>query len=207
MYETPDTKSVILNVAEELFANDGLDRVSVRDITDAAKVHLGAVNYHFGSKDGLIAAVFERRVSPLNQERIAALDAAERASAGGIPSIEAILEAFIRPALSCCHGSSTSGTPFAKLFGRSLAESRPELEALLSQQFAPVIARFESAFLKALPHLSRTEVFWRLKFTFGAFQHWLLTRDKFMPEWVEKGDSESQMKRLVGFAAAGFRGH
>src|SRR6266478_9681248 len=94
-----DTRSRILDVAEELFGEQGLDRVSIRDITKKAKVNLAAINYHFGGKEDLIAAVFERRVVPVNEARLAALDLVEKSAGKGILELEAILEAFIRPAL------------------------------------------------------------------------------------------------------------
>ena len=51
----------ILDAAEMLFAEDGLHGVSMRQIAVAAKVPIGLIGYHFGSKDGLYRAVFERR--------------------------------------------------------------------------------------------------------------------------------------------------
>jgi hypothetical protein len=57
---------------------------------------------------------------------------------------------------------------------------------------------------KALPHLSRADIFWRMKFTFGALHHLLLTKDKRVPAWAEV-DAKVQMKKLVSFATAGFR--
>src|SRR5882762_4243581 len=96
MTQKTDTRSRILDVAEELFGEQGLDRVSIRDITRMAKVNLAAINYHFGSKEDLIAAVFERRVVPVNEARLAALDAVQ-GSGRRKPNLEYILEAFIRP--------------------------------------------------------------------------------------------------------------
>src|SRR3954447_25442612 len=93
------TRSRILDVAEDLFAERGLDRVSIRDITRKAKVNLAAINYHFGSKDDLIVAVFERRVVPVNEARLASLDVVEKAAGKRSPKLENILEAFIRPAI------------------------------------------------------------------------------------------------------------
>src|SRR5205823_12513440 len=113
-----DTTSRILDVAEELFGEQGLDRVSIRDITRKAKVHLSAINYHFGSKEDLIAAVFESRVVPVNDARLAALDLAEKSAGKRIPGLEAILEAFIRPALQASLKAPKGGTAFSKLFGR-----------------------------------------------------------------------------------------
>jgi AcrR family transcriptional regulator len=205
MTDSADTKSRILDVAEELFGEHGLDRVSVRDITDKAKVNLAASNYHFGSKEDLIAAVFERRVVPVNQARLAALDEAEKKAGKKGVKLEAILEAFIRPALQCAQKAPKGGSAFSKLFGRCLSEPSPEVETLLKKQFEPLAERMDAALMRALPKLSRTEIFWRMKFTYGALHHWLLTRDKFLPGWLEKTDIETQTQKLISFAAAGFR--
>ena len=50
----------LLAVAGDLFARAGFDAVSVRDIITRAKANLGAVTYHFGSKEALFHAVIER---------------------------------------------------------------------------------------------------------------------------------------------------
>ncbi len=201
----PDTRSRILDVAEELFGEQGLDRVSIRDITTKAKVNLAAINYHFGSKEDLIASVFERRVVPVNEARLTALDVLEKAARRKVPKLEDILEAFIRPALQSSLQTSRGGTAFSKLFGRCLSEPSPEMELLLKKQFEPLTERMHAVLRRSLPHLSRSEIFWRMKFTYGALHHWLLTKDKFRPDWVQNVDIEAQTQKLISFAAAGFR--
>ena len=63
------TKAQVLAAAERLFALNGFQNVSVRDITAEAGVNLASVNYHFGSKDALLFEIFRRRTSELNRER------------------------------------------------------------------------------------------------------------------------------------------
>ncbi len=205
MKQVKDTRERILDVAEELFGEHGLGRVSIRDITRKAKVNLAAINYHFGTKEDLVAAVFERRIVPLNEARLVALDAVEGSAGKRGVKLESILGAFIRPALEHSLLSSEGGAAFSKLFGRCLSEPSPEVEALLKKQFEPLAERMQMALKKALPQLSRSEIFWRLKFTYGALHHWLLTKDKFRPDWVEDVDVETQIQKLIAFAAAGFR--
>ena len=72
-----DTRSRILDAAEKLLVQYGLDATTLRMITAEAQANLAAVNYHFGSKEALIEAVFRRRLTWLNEQRIAALDAFE----------------------------------------------------------------------------------------------------------------------------------
>jgi AcrR family transcriptional regulator len=205
MKQKRDTKERILDVAEELFGEQGLDRVSIRHITRKARVNLAAINYHFGSKEDLIAAVFERRVVPVNEARLVALARVELAAGRRGPKLEDILEAFIRPALESTLKASKGGTAFSRLFGRCLSEPSPEIEALLKRQFEPMANRLQAALKRALPHMSKSEIFWRMKFTYGALHHWLLTRDKFRPEWVQDVNVETQTQKLISFAAAGFR--
>lgn len=204
MNPSKDTRERILDIAEELFADHGFDRVSIRDITKKARVNLAAINYHFGGKEELIAAIFERRVIPVNEARLVALDAVEQA-AKKQPKLEDILEAFIRPTVQCSFGTPKGGQAFSKLFGRCLSEPNPEIEALLQRQFEPLAERLHAALMKALPRLSRSRVFWCMKFTFGALHHWLLTKDRFLPPSLEKVPLEEQIRALIRFSAAGFR--
>src|SRR5437016_9556614 len=72
-----ETRTRILDAAEELFMQHGFEGASMRMLTAKAGVNLAAVNYHFGSKHALIEAVFRRRLDPMNVARIAALDRLE----------------------------------------------------------------------------------------------------------------------------------
>lgn len=76
----PSTKEQIVLAAERLFARHGIDGVSLRQIGAAAGVsNNSAVQYHFGTKDGLIEAIFGYRW-PRLQERRAVLIAVRRPS-------------------------------------------------------------------------------------------------------------------------------
>jgi AcrR family transcriptional regulator len=78
-----DTRTRILDAAEQLFVSHGLDATTLRMITAAAQANLAAVNYHFGSKEALIEAVFRPPPDLLNEQRIAALTAFEAEASGG----------------------------------------------------------------------------------------------------------------------------
>jgi AcrR family transcriptional regulator len=51
----------ILHVAEQLFAEQGFDGTSIRDIAQHAGVNLAMINYYFGSKENLMASLLEYR--------------------------------------------------------------------------------------------------------------------------------------------------
>lgn len=71
------TRKRILKHAERLFAKQGIDAVSIRDITDAAGVNSAAIHYHFGSKSGLIEALLARWAGELVERRGKLLDRIE----------------------------------------------------------------------------------------------------------------------------------
>src|SRR3954447_24393185 len=88
-----ETRARILDVAEELFMLHGFEGTSMRLLTSRAGVNLAAVNYHFGSKDALIEALFRRRLDPMNAARIAELARLENDAKGRPLSPEAIIRA------------------------------------------------------------------------------------------------------------------
>ena len=66
----PSTKEQLVVTAERLFAEHGLDGISLRQIAvESGNANNSAVQYHFGSKDNLIQAIFEYRVPQLARRR------------------------------------------------------------------------------------------------------------------------------------------
>src|SRR5438309_7430250 len=116
-----ETTERILNTAERLFAERGYGATSLRSIIAAAEVNLAAVHYHFRSKEALLDAVLERRIEPLNRERMALLDEYERAAGDEPPSLEAILTALIAPPLRLARDPSFAKV--VKLIGRIYADA------------------------------------------------------------------------------------
>lgn len=72
-----ETRTRLLDAAERLFAERGLDATSVRDITEVAGANTAAVHYHFGSKAELIKAILERRAGVMGRRRAELLDRLE----------------------------------------------------------------------------------------------------------------------------------
>ncbi len=107
------THDRILAAARELFTSRGYDSVSVRDIVAKARVNLGAVTYHFGSKEALYHAAIESMADPF------ATRIAELAATPGAPLDR--IEAIVRGALA--HLGDHPGAPIVLL--RELANDRP----------------------------------------------------------------------------------
>ncbi|GAB3628712.1 A-factor receptor protein [Pandoraea terrae] len=163
-----DTKIRILDAAEDLFIEFGYEAMSLRQITSRAEVNLAAVNYHFGSKETLLQAMLARRLDRLNEERLALLTRCEAAWPAPHLSCEHVLGAMFVPALAISHEPDAGGRAFLRLLGRVYADSSPFIREYLQRHYAPVFERFFEAFARALPHLPRQELGWRLHFALQA---------------------------------------
>jgi AcrR family transcriptional regulator len=200
-----ETQTRILDVAEELFMQHGFEGASMRMLTARAGVNLAAVNYHFGSKDALIEAVFRRRLDPMNAARIAALEALD--AAGRALSPESIIRAFVGEGLRMIEDTRTGGRNFIRLLGRTYTEPAKQIRALIGQLYAPAMERFKAAFERALPQMPREELVWRMHFMFGTLSYTLAATDTVQliagckPE--DRYDAQLLEERLTAFLAAG----
>ena len=117
-----ETQLRLLDAAEELFMQHGFEGASMRMLTARAGVNLAAVNYHFGSKDALIEAVFRRRLDPMNAQRLAELDRLEAEADGKPLAAEAIIRAFLGASLRMVEDARNGGRNFTRLLGRAYTE-------------------------------------------------------------------------------------
>jgi AcrR family transcriptional regulator len=131
MTSANSTRDRILDAARSLFTRRGFDAASVREIVAKAGVNLGAVTYHFGSKEALYHAAIESMAGPF-AERIA-----ELAATPGSPLDR--VEAIVRGALA--HLGDNPGAPIILL--RELANDRPlppPLAALMRRNMGALAA-------------------------------------------------------------------
>jgi AcrR family transcriptional regulator len=157
----------ILDSAEDLFIEFGYEAMSLRQITSRAEVNLAAVNYHFGNKEALIHAMLARRLDRLNVERVKLLDKFE-VRLGARLSCEHVLGALFIPALRLSRDTQLGGPAFLRLLGRAYVDPSSFIRQFLAAHYASVAERFFDAFQRALPHVPREELGWRLNFAIGA---------------------------------------
>ncbi len=89
------TRERLLTVAERLLLESSYDNVSVRAINAAAGANPAAVHYHFGSKDGLVAALLEERLAPVWQDVLA--EVGRRRREGWVPTVPELVEVVLSP--------------------------------------------------------------------------------------------------------------
>ena len=202
-----ETRERLLDAAEHLFAEHGLEGPSLRSITAAAGTNLASVHYHFGSKEALVRAVFARRLEPLNEERLRLLAVVEDTTEDDKPDLEAIVEAFVAPSLRLIRDPAHGGKDFMCLMAQIHAETS-ELRLAIMEQFDNVLRRFADALSHALPHLPRAEIFWRFAFMVGSMACVLGHADTLKAQsdgLCDPSDVEGTIHRLVTFVSAGMR--
>lgn len=199
-----DTKERLLDAAERLFAAEGFAATSLRDITAAADANLASVNYHFGGKEGLLEAIFERRLAPVNRERLRLL-ARLRERAQGAPALEEVLWAFLEPPFRAIAETGEGGRHFMRIAGRMHSDP-VRWGAFFERQFDAVAERFRDAFVGALPELPAEEVVRRMHYLIGAMAHTFCWAEAMCPLGARlEGDAKSTLHSLLRFAASGMR--
>ena len=201
------TRDRILSTAEQLFAESGIAATSMRSITSVARVNLAAVNYHFGSKEALIEAVYERRLEPLNKARLRNLNELEKEYGNKAIPPEKILSAFIMPLLEISVGEGKQTLNIMRLISRTYSEAAKQFRKLFAESYHDVLERYQVALGKSFPKLSPEIINLRLQFTIGAMSHsfvesellGLIAGETITPEWVER-----QVHQLIPFVIAGF---
>jgi AcrR family transcriptional regulator len=136
----------------------GFGDVTLRDIVAAADVNLAAVNYHFGSKDELIAELFVTRSIATNRERLNELKAAEEAG-GGRAGIGAILRALVGPPLRGCLGPDRERSTAARFMIRASIESVPPIRRIKNRE-VDHSRKFAAAMRRSLPDRSEVDLYW-----------------------------------------------
>ena len=159
---TDRTRTAILEAAERLYADRGFADVTLRDIVAAAGVNLAAVNYHFGSKDELIAELFVTRSLALNRERLSELRAAEDGG-GGRADISEVLRALVGPSLRGCLGPDRQRSAAARFMIRASIESVPPIRKIKNREIAH-LRRFAAAMKRSLPGRDEVDLYWGLHF-------------------------------------------
>ena len=170
------TRNAILAAAERLYADRGFGDVTLRDIVAVANVNLAAVNYHFGSKDDLIAELFVTRSLATNRERLNELKAAEE-KGGGRAGIDCILRALVGPTLRGCLGPDREGSTAARFMIRASIESVPPIRRIKNRE-VDHLRKVAAAMRRALPGLDAAELHWGLHFALAMAHHTIREKER-----------------------------
>ncbi|KEA62019.1 putative transcriptional regulator for fatty acid degradation FadQ, TetR family [Marinobacterium lacunae] len=203
-----DTATRIVLAAEELFADQGFIETTMRQITTRADVNLAAVNYHYGSKGGLIEAVAKRFLDPLCaqlDQRLAEREGDDSVS----PSVDELLDTLMRALLVVKDVNPHALSLFMRLLDLAYAPGQEELREFLIQGYGERVRPLIELVRKNAAPLESDEFFWRLHFLLGAMIFTLsnyATLSAFSNEGREAAaDIERTLHRMIPVISAGFQ--
>ena len=161
-------KRKLLDATERLVVEKGFDLVSVRDITGSIKANVAAVNYHFGSREGLMDLVMSHVMEAVDAARVQALENAEQPYYAEATKdrretrgpVEAIVAAYVNSVLTAASRVEMDPPFFLKLAGRvmvfptglmsqTLADGRKQINDLYLKALAGVVPQMAAAELEA----------------------------------------------------------
>jgi len=199
-----ETLEQIMDAAEFLFSRHGLYGVTLRDVALEVGVHTSLMHYYFEDKLALFKAVFARRAKVTSDRRMKALDEYEKGAAGK-PTVKGALHAFLDTDFDLYIEGGEGWRNYAA-FCAQLANT-PEGAVLFDEHFDPVVLRLLDILGKALPDVSRKDVFWGYHFVTGSLMHSLARSgrlDRLSGGLCKSDDFNAVKARMADFMAAGF---
>ena len=161
------TRNRIIKAAAPIFAEHGYEGASIRRIVAKADVNQAAINYHFGSKEGLYRAVLQMALEALQR---ADGPASSDAGAGRDDALRDFVRRQLQPMLGrdelsrylrIFNWETVRPTPVFRKF--MAEEARPYLAsaAALVRRFLPSDASEEEAMVAALWLFGQCSIFVR----------------------------------------------
>jgi AcrR family transcriptional regulator len=157
-------REAILDTAERLFAERGIDAVSLRTINAEAGYSVAALHYHFATRDGLIRALLARAQPPMFAVRARMIEALSREPE---PALEAIVAALLVPLTAGMLEDFRASVAKLRFLVRLSFDRSPYLARTLEESFA----LFRPLLRRALPQLDERILMRRWRFAADLAQH------------------------------------
>ena len=198
---------VILEAAEQLFADRGFASVALREIARSAGVNVGSVTYHFGDKLGLLKAIYDRHTRPMNARRMELLGEARRVEDRD-QRLAAILRAYLVPAFSSSENLAGGGARLTRMRAMLSAEGDPNAKRIIAEAFDTTTRAFIDAIAECLPGASQGEVVWRCHFLLGSLYYTLINPeriDRLSDGEADGSDHDTAIRLIVDASHASLR--
>ena len=160
-----ETKTRILAAAQEEFATSGYHGTSIRTIAAKAGVKLGAIRYHFGSKDDLFEAVIRSHITEVLDSRHNLEK--EQDTREQPLNLEAVVTSFLGPVLDI-RESHPNGASFAQLIAATVSDPADPAAQIVKKLFDPTAPEIFTRLRQAAPHLKGPELYWGFFLGIGA---------------------------------------
>ena len=146
------TRIALIEAAERLIAEKGLADVSTREILqEAGQRNQSALQYHFGSKKGLISATINERTTQIDQVRQQMLD-----DAGEEPSLKQLFEVLIVP-LGQLMTDKAAGANYLNFLSQAITQPSWELRRVLEEFNVVGMLRAYELMDEKFAHMSEKE--------------------------------------------------
>lgn len=198
------TRERLMDAAESLIAEKGVDGVSVRSINKAAGTSVGVMHYHFRDKESLVEAIVLRRMESLQEGRLARyreLLQQER------PELRDVIEALVEPFVVLATSDDPALRRYVAFVHQLFATRSPVLERLVLVHFRKANLLLFLALKRALPDLPEDVLSAR------AHQAWLTLTASLAEiaghgatprEWLQAVlQPEEQIQVLIDFIVGG----
>ena len=166
----------MIAAAEKLFAESGIDGVSLRQINVAAgQKNSSAAHYHFGSKEALMLSIYNVRMESVNRRRIAAVDEIEQNDRAG--DVRALVGAIVEPIVQEIDADA-SGQHYIRFMAQAIGHPQLDLVELWQQEHSGGLSRLLELLRKTLPHVPNPIFGQRFGLAFEQIVHSLADREK-----------------------------
>ncbi len=160
----------LLSTTESLLVERGYHGISMRDIAQAAGVNLGSVYYYSQSKEDLIRLAIERRIAPINAERVRRFREIEADPPASVSeALRAVLRAFVEPALTVAGAESEEdATRTRAVHTRIHRDAAPEIVKMVYELYGEAGAMLLGLARRFTPHLTDEAFHWRIMCVLGT---------------------------------------
>ncbi len=151
------SEKAILDAAEFLFAEHGVDATSIRAIGLQAELNPALVHYYFVSKDELLQKVIERRAGQINTSRRERLLTIFANSSPKLPPLEDVLDAILRPTIEFGRDEAHGGRSYTRLVDWMTAAIDPRSIKLVSDNYDSIARYAIKCIRRVVPELSQSD--------------------------------------------------
>ena len=190
-----NTRERILKAAERIYAASGFHGMSLRDVTVLAGVNLAAVNYHFGSKDKLIHALADRRLTPINSDRLARLDKLRDKHGREPIPVRELVCALIDPMFKALRQGKNNRAIMVRLVAQMMIDDPRRFAHIHKTFYKPVLDRYHDELQRSVPELTAHQVNARFFCAFSTVLGIRLMHESM--EWFLKIRSEDKQFDLL----------
>jgi len=206
-HDKAETKLKLIKTAERLFADRGLDGVSLRQINVASgQRNASALHYHFGSREALIEAIFAHRMMPIDIRRNEMVD--ELIASGRDSNIRAIMKAKVLPLAEQLDPSS-DGNNYLRFFSEIWSSPKLDFRKLVAGKYDRGVIRANKLAIEVLNHLPESLVRQRLIVETGSTITALAALERRMMEKalpICHENAELAVENLIDMAAGAVAG-